>query len=230
MVTILLIEDDEDIAISLSFTLEVNQYKVILAKSIYEATKKLEENNIDLILLDKNLPDGDGIVFCKRLRNKYSIPIIVVTAANTEVDMVNALTIGADDYITKPFVVSVFMARIKALLRRVNKIEKEKMIKSNEIIYYKETMKVEKNGVELSLNKREFELLSLFLYNPKSILSKNKILDKIWQQDGEYVDENIISVNIRRLREKIEDNPSDPKYIYTIRGLGYSWQQECEYR
>ncbi|MEG0295819.1 MAG: response regulator transcription factor [Clostridium sp.] len=230
MIKILLVEDDEDMSVSVSFTLEINNYKVFKAKTIKEATNLLEKNEIDLILLDKNLPDGDGIIFCRLIREMFNIPIIFVTAADTEVDMVNALNLGADDYITKPFTVSVLIARITALLRRLNKVQKEKLIKSKDIIYYKETMKVEKNGVEIILNKREIELLSLFLYNPKIILSKNMILENIWDQDGKFVDENIISVNIRRLREKLEFNPSMPEYIHTIRGLGYMWKVECEYR
>lgn len=229
MAKVLLIEDDENICVSLGFTLKHHGYEMIYVNTVKDSLKIIENNDLNLILLDKNLPDGDGISLCKKIRERFSVPIIFISAVNTEIDMVNALTMGADDYITKPFAVSFLIAKIKSVLRRFNKTEKEKVIKSKEIIYHKETGKVTKNGENILLNKRELELLRLFMYNPKSILSKEKILNNIWDTEGEFVDENIISVNIRRLRKKIEDTPSKPAYIITIRGLGYMWKEGCEY-
>ena len=231
MYKILVIEDDESLGRGLQFALQKEGFEVNLARTLHEGESFFDSTNHDLILLDVMLPDGNGFEFCKKIRRKSDISIIFLTACDEEVNVVLGLDIGADDYITKPFRVRELISRIKAILRRSERLNKNKkdtnLIKCNDLIFYSIERKLIKNGEEVMLTTMEYKLIDMFLKNPMRILSRNSILEKLWDANGEFVDDNTLSVYIRRLREKIEDDASHPKYITTVRGVGYKWNQRC---
>ena len=222
MESILLVEDDKSLNRGISFKLEKENFKVFRAENIKEAREIFNKENIDLIILDVGLPDGNGFDFCKEIRKISEVVIVFLTACDEEVDIVTGLDIGGDSYITKPFSLMVLISKINALLRRnINK--KNTKITSGDIVFYPQDMKLLKNNEEIFLSKTEFKLISYFLNNMKRIITKDQLLEELWDIDGNFIDQNTVAVNIRRLREKIEDNPSSPKYIKTIRGMGYIW-------
>ena len=151
---------------------------------------------------------------------------LFLTARDTEVDMINAYESGADDYITKPFPLSVLISKVHAVMKRVDRAEK--IIRSGQVEFLLTENRVKKNGEYLSLTANEQKLLERFMRKPQKILSKNQLLEAVWDLEGSFVDENTLAVNIRRLREKIEEDPSNPCVIKNIRGLGYIWEKECE--
>lgn len=227
MKSILLVEDDKSLNRGISFKLNKEGYKVFSSRSIEEAKIVLEENNIDLMLLDVGLPDGNGFDFCGEIRKKNDLLIIFLTACDQEIDIVTGLDMGADDYIAKPFSLMVLMSKINALLRRNSNKNHSKKILSGDIVFSITDMKVLKNEEELFLSKTEIKLLKYLMDNAGQIITKDQLLNKLWDIDSTFVDENTIAVNIRRLREKIEDNPSKPKYIKNVRGMGYIWTEGC---
>ena len=227
MKSILLVEDDKSLNRGISFKLNKEGYKVFSSRSIEEAKIVLEENNIDLMLLDVGLPDGNGFDFCGEIRKKSDLLIIFLTACDQEIDIVTGLDMGADDYIAKPFSLMVLMSKINALLRRNSNKNHSKKILSGDIVFSITDMKVLKNEEELFLSKTEIKLLKYLMDNAGQIITKDQLLNKLWDIDSTFVDENTIAVNIRRLREKIEDNPSKPKYIKNVRGMGYIWTEGC---
>lgn len=168
------------------------------------------------------MPDGNGFDVCKQIREKSDIPIIMLTARDSEIDEVTGLEIGLDDYITKPFSLSVLKARVKVAIRKKSN---NKVIYSNGIKLDQNSLKVYKNEVDLELSAVEYKLINYLIENKGQILLKEQILNHIWDSEENYVDENIVSVNIRRLRMKVEDNPSNPKYIKTAYGMGYLWNE-----
>ena len=195
---------------------------------VYEKKAKriASDHNVDVTICDVNLPDGNGLEFVRWMRCNYNTYIICLTALDQEMDQVMGYEAGADDYITKPFSLSVLLLKIEAhFRRRQEKTEAGKMI-SGDIVFIAGEMKVLIKSREISLTKTELKMLTFFLQNPKKILSKTQILENVFDLEGDFVDENTIAVNIRRLREKIEDNPAAPVYIKNIRGLGYIWNQE----
>ncbi|TYR78387.1 response regulator transcription factor [Priestia megaterium] len=229
MISILVLEDDESLGYGLQYAFEKENWNVRLTKSISEAEEFLQKQTPSLILLDNHLPDGLGIDFCKRIRQSSNVPIIFLTAADEEIDIVRGLDMGADDYITKPFRVMELTSRVKSALRRAVMIGHSSSlrheIKSKDIALFIEMQRAEKNGVDLRLTTTEYKLLVTFIKNANQILSREQLLQKLWDIDGNFIDDNTLSVNIRRLREKIEECPSNPKYIRTIRGKGYIWEQ-----
>ena len=227
MKSILLVEDDKSLNRGISFKLNKEGYKVFSSRSIEEAKIVLEENNIDIMLLDVGLPDGNGFDFCGEIRKKNDLLIIFLTACDQEIDIVTGLDMGADDYIAKPFSLMVLMSKINALLRRNSNKNHSKKILSGDIVFSITDMKVLKNEEELFLSKTEIKLLKYLMDNAGQIITKDQLLNKLWDIDSTFVDENTIAVNIRRLREKIEDNPSKPKYIKNVRGMGYIWTEGC---
>ena len=176
----------------------------------------------DLVLLDCNLPEGTGFELCKEVRSYSNIPIIMLTARDTELDEIKALELGVNDYLLKPFSLGVLKARMKRILQE--KTESTKII-SGELSIDQSVCKVYKRGEEISLSKLEYRLLLYLVENKNHILSKEQILDKIWDSDGKYVDNNTVSVNISRLRTKIEDDISKPKWIQTVHAIGYIWKE-----
>jgi len=223
---ILVVEDDENLNRGITFSLKKSGYEVFSAESVKKAKRIASDNNVDVTICDVNLPDGNGLEFVRWMRCNYNTYIICLTALDQEMDQVMGYEAGADDYITKPFSLSVLLLKIEAhFRRRQEKTEAGKMI-SGDIVFIAGEMKVLIKSREISLTKTELKMLTFFLQNPKQILSKTQILENVFDLEGDFVDENTIAVNIRRLREKIEDNPAAPVYIKNIRGLGYIWNQE----
>ena len=175
-------------------------------------------------MLDVTLPDGTGFDVCKEVRAISTIPIIFLTASDQEISIVRGLDIGADDYITKPFKLNELLSRIKAILRRSLQFSKvAAVLEANGIRIDTAERRVWKNGKSLDLPLVEYKLLCLFLQNPNHLLSRELILDRMWDGNGNFVDDNTLSVYIRRLRNKIEDTPNQPKFLLTERGIGYKW-------
>lgn len=220
--TILVVEDEKPIAEILKVNLVKNGYKVLNAFDGEEALNLALNTEPDLILLDVMLPKMDGFTVCKKVRETKSTPIIMLTARAEEVDKVLGLELGADDYITKPFSLRELMARVKANLRRtaLTTVESNEPLCFADLEINVERYEVKKRGVAIDLTYREFELLKYLATQSGKIFSREHLLNKVW--DYEYVgDDRTVDVTIRRLREKIEDDPSNPTYILTKRGVGY---------
>lgn len=224
---ILLVEDDASLNRGISLKLSKEGYTVRSADCIRNARQLFRKNPISLIICDIGLPDGSGLDFCAEIRRESNVLFLFLTAMDTEIDVVSGYEAGADDYITKPFSLMVLISKVNAIMKRYPKEQKKNLI-SGDITLYPEENRTQKNGIWLSLTANEQKLLSYFMQNPLHILSKNQLLEALWDTDGSFVDENTIAVNIRRLREKIEDDPSNPSYIKNVRGLGYIWERNCE--
>ncbi|MDO5396610.1 MAG: response regulator transcription factor [bacterium] len=222
---ILIIEDDLSLINGLSFAIKKHGYELDIARTSSEADVVLSEGKYDLVLLDVSLPDGSGFDICKKIRLTSKVPIIFLTAADEETDIIMGLDIGGDDYITKPFKLAVLMARINAILRRSSNFsETDAELSSNGITVQRLKGRVYKNGRQIDLTASEYKLLCMFMENPDIVLSAEQILSRLWDCNENYVDNNTLTVYIRRLRAKIEDNPSRPERIMTIRGMGYKWR------
>jgi len=219
--TILLLEDDDAISIGLKYSLENEGYKVILVKNIKDAMKTIESEEVDLYLLDLTLPDGSGYDVCKKVKEKGNYPVIFLTAFDDEVNVVMGLDLGADDYISKPFRLRELMARIKSVLRRYSKDQNETVTKIKDLIINTNEAKVYKNGVEIELTAMEYRLLLILMNNRGIVLSRNQLLENMWDVSGDFVNDNTLTVYIKRLRDKIEEDAVNPVYIKTVRGLGY---------
>lgn len=226
MKNILLVEDDESLNRGISFKLNKEGMKFFTAKNLKEGREIFSSTSLDLIILDIGLPDGNGFELCSEIRKQSGVLIIFLTACDEEVDIVTGLDMGADDYITKPFSFMVLMSKINALLRRNSSSSSSKIISGN-IAFYPEEMKVLKDEKQIDLSKTELRLLKYLMINSGQIIKKEQLLNELWDLDGDFVDSNTIAVNIRRLREKIEVNPSKPKFIKTVRGIGYIWSEGC---
>jgi two-component system response regulator VicR len=223
MSRILFVEDDISLGYALDFSLIDEGFEVVRVGTIQEAKSKFSKGNFDLILLDVNLPDGNGYDFCKYVREKSKIPIIFLTALDDEVNIVMGLQIGGNDYLTKPFGFRELLARIKVQLRsKLEESKKEKVI-SGDITVNIATTQAFKNEKLLSLTALEYKLLILFMHNPLKTMKRDDILVNITIEEDAFFDDNTLSVYIRRLREKIEDDPRKPEYIVTQRGIGYRW-------
>ena len=214
---ILLLEDDETIAMGIAFALEKEGYHICRVNNIKEAKGYLNEE-IALIILDLNLPDGIGYSFCEYVRTKSEVPIIFLTVRDEEEDMIRGLDMGADDYITKPFRMRILLSRIQAVLRRTQK-EETHILECKNIRLDKNQGRVYKQDEELILSKSEYKLLLLLMENKECTISRERILDYLWGIDGTFVNDNTLTVMVKRLREKIEE-PTE-KLIQTIRGVGY---------
>lgn len=229
MGNILIVEDDKSLNRGISFKLSKEGYSVFSSYNIKEAKHILSVQNIDLIILDVMLPDGNGFDFCQEIRKQSNTLIVFLTARDEEVDVVTGLDIGGDDYITKPFSLTILISKINSLLRRNLNLVSE-MIISKDLTFYPEKMVLKKKGKEIDLSKTELKLLGYFMKNPQQIITKEQLLSQLWDIDGIFVDPNTVAVNVWRLREKIEDEPSNPSYIKTVRGIGYIWKEGCMIR
>ena len=219
---LLLVEDDKSIALGLEYSLQQEGYSVILCQDTASGKKALGEHKIDICIFDLTLPDGSGYELCKLARERWDIPVIILTACDEEVNIVMGLELGADDYITKPFRIRELMARIKTVLRRYQKENKAKhIIELEQIRINTMDAKVYKNGQEISLTALEYRLLLTFANNEGQVLTRNQLLEGIWDIAGDFVNDNTLTVYIKRLREKLEDDPQNPTLIRTVRGLGY---------
>ncbi|MDD3415286.1 MAG: response regulator transcription factor [Lachnospiraceae bacterium] len=224
MKKLLLVEDDLSLINGLSFAITKQGYDLDVARTICETNAKWADGNYDLVILDVSLPDGTGLELCKKIRQTSHVPIVFLTAADEETDIIMGLDIGGDDYITKPFKLAVFLSRINALLRRSEHFHSaETELVSGEIKIDLLKSEVSKNGETADLTASEYKLLRLFVENPDRVLSPEQILSKLLDCNENYVDSNTLTVYIRRLRTKIEDDPGNPKRIITVRRLGYKW-------
>ncbi len=220
MNTIMLLEDDENLNKGISLKLRREGYQVISAFTQAEAEELWKENDIKMVICDINLPDGSGLAFGKAIRDKSDAYLLYLTALNQEIDIVNGYDTGADDYITKPFSVNAFVSKVNALMRRLNEKELTVLI-SGEIKVYLKEMQVMKSDNLILLSKKEIQLLVYLLENARQIVTKESILEKIWGMDGLFVDDNTVTVNISRLKSKLNTDS-----ISNVRGLGYIWT--CE--
>lgn len=223
---IFLLEDDEAIGIGLKYSLENEGYEVVLAKSVAEASRIIKAKDFALYILDINLPDGSGYDVCRLVKAKGNSPVIFLTAYDDEVNVVMGLDIGADDYISKPFRVRELIARIKSVMRRCGSDKAAQVVHLGEITVNLNEAKVTKNGSEIILTAMEYRLLLTFLNNRGKVLSRNKLLEDIWDVDGDFVNDNTLTVYIKRLRDKIERDPACPTIIKTVRGMGYMIDNE----
>ncbi len=218
---IFVLEDDEAIGIGLSYTLESENYEVTLVKTVAEAKETVEKEKFDLYILDLTLPDGNGYEVCSLIKSKGDLPVIFLTAYDDEINVVTGFDLGADDYISKPFRVRELLARIKSVLRRYSKETADGIVKIGDLSVNTAEAKVMLNGGEIVLTAMEYRLLLSFVNNRGSVLTRRKLLEEIWDVDGDFVNDNTLTVYIKRLRDKIEEDPNDPQYIKTVRGLGY---------
>lgn len=216
-----MLEDEENLQRGISLKLEKEGYQVFSTGRTQVGMQLFKKNNIDLIICDITLLEGSGLDFCREIRKISQVHFIFLTALDTEIDVVMGYEAGADDYIVKPFSLAVLISKVNAIFKRLS--NEEDRIISGDVIFLKTEMKVLVRGEETSLTKNELRLLLLLMEHPKQILSKNQLLEQMFDINGEFVDENTIAVNVRRLREKIEENPSTPVYIKNVRGLGYLW-------
>jgi DNA-binding response OmpR family regulator len=224
--SVLLVEDDSVLAFSIEYSLRSEGFAVRGANDLAAARRTFCEGQFDLVLLDVRLPDGNGFEFCREIRQTSQVSIICLTACDEEVNIVTGLDLGADDYITKPFRIRELVSRMKAVLRRKKTADMPEVLFSGDIEVHPLQAKVNKGCQEVVLTALEYRLLLTLIKHPKQILSRNVILEGLWETGGEFVDDNTLSVYIRRLREKIEDDATSPKYIVTARGLGYKWDRD----
>lgn len=232
MIKILFVEDDLPLALGIEYTLKQEGFDVIHAKNLNEAREQYKNNEFNIILLDVMLPDGSGYEFCKEVRVNSEIPIIFMTACDEEGNVVMGLDMGGDDYITKPIRVKELVSRINAVLRRRGAVSKKEEI-NNKIISGDITIellkyKVYKKEEVIELTTIEYKLLLLLIKNNGNVLERNLLLERLWDTDGNFVDGNVLTVYIKRLREKVEDDIKNPTYIETVRGIGYRWSKEAK--
>lgn len=231
---ILLLEDDKSLNRGISFKLKKEGFEVETAFCIEEAKNIFENNKIDLIITDIGLPDGSGFDFCEEIRKISNVYIIMLTALDEEFNAVMGYEIGADDYVTKPFSLSILVSKVKAFMKRAGNDEKEKtsenilISEDIEFDYGDYTLILNRENTEkVQLTKTEGKLLKLLMENAMNIIQKEQILDILWDMDGNFVDDNTVAVYMRRLRKKVEKDPSEPVFIKNIRGIGYKWNAGC---
>ena len=229
MKNILIVEDDRTLCEGIAIALKDSGTKIIQSETIAEAKRNIE--SVDLVILDINLPDGNGLNFLKEIRNKSTLPVIMLTANDMETDIVTGLENGADDYITKPFSLAVLRARVHTQLRRkeIDNTDKEvsknlNIVEIDDFYFDFNGMEYRKAGESVELSKTEQKLLKLLVLNRGRIISRDELIDKIWTFGAEYVDTNALSVTIKRLRDKLEENSAKPEYIKTVYGIGYTWE------
>jgi DNA-binding response OmpR family regulator len=219
---ILIIEDDVSLSNGIKLALRQDGFVFSQAFHLSEARRLLEGNQFDLLLLDVNLPDGNGFDFLKTIRESYDIPVIMLTINDMETDIVTGLELGANDYVTKPFSLMVLRARVNNQIKRDYRVLSKHII-IDELDFDFDSMEFRKGGTFIELSKTEQRLLKLLSANKGRTLTRELLLNKIWTEDAAFVDENALSVTIKRLRDKLEDVPSRPKYIKTVYGIGYVW-------
>lgn len=223
---IFLLEDDDAIALGLCYSLQNEGYNVTLAKSVSEATDIVEKNDFALYILDLTLSDGSGYDVCKKIKSIGDRPVIFLTAYDDEVNVVMGFDLGADDYITKPFRLKELLVRIKSVLRRYNRTGGDATVKIKNITINTNEAKVYKNGEEIVLTAMEYRLLLILLNNRGKVLSRSQLLENIWDVEGDFVEDNTLTVYIKRLRDKIEEDAASSQIIKTVRGLGYMIDNE----
>ena len=228
MCKILLLEDDVSLIDGLVYSLERNGFSLDVVRTVKDAENYLSKHEYDLLLLDVTLPDGTGFEVCEQVRKiGNEVPIIFLTAADEEINVIRGLDSGADDYITKPFKLGELCSRINALLRRAGmKTKKDtSVLHAGDITIDLLSSRVLFKNKTLDLTAAEYRLLCLLIRNVNMVVTRNMILDELWDGSGNFVDDNTLSVYIRRLREKVEKDPSHPEHLMTVRGFGYRWNE-----
>ena len=226
MKRILIIEDDETIAAIERDYLVLNEFEVDIVGTGSEGIARGRCGNYDLILLDLMLPEMDGFTVCRILRESLDIPILMVTARQEDIDKIKGLGMGADDYITKPFRVRELISRIKSVLRRYKGDSNHSQFKLGDLRVNTSEARVWKQGEEVLLTALEYRLLLAFLNHPGQVLTRGQLLENIWDVAGDFVNDNTLTVYIKRLRDKLEQDPQDPQIIKTVRGVGYKLEKE----
>lgn len=229
---ILLLEDDISLVDGLKYSLKRNGFEVDLVRTMKEALSHLPKiSTYDLLILDVTLPDGTGFEICEKVRKQGNpIPIIFLTASDEEVNIIRGLDSGGDDYVTKPFKLGELCSRIRALLRRTGNANKNNhtVIERGDIMIDLLGSRVLLRGRTLDLTSAEYRLLCLLVRNADRVTTRSSILNELWDSTGDFVDDNTLSVYVRRLREKIEADPSNPQHLTTVRGFGYQWNEVSE--
>lgn len=228
MCKILLLEDDVSLIDGLVYSLERNGFSLDVVRTVEDAEFYLSKHEYDLLLLDVTLPDGTGFAVCEHVRKRGStVPIIFLTAADEEINIIRGLDSGGDDYITKPFKLGELCSRINALLRRAGMKTRNdaSVLRAGDITVDLLSSRVSFKNKTLDLTAAEYRLLCLLVRNAGLVVTRNMILDELWDGSGNFVDGNTLSVYIRRLREKVEKDPSHPKHLVTVRGFGYRWNE-----
>lgn len=219
---ILIVEDDLSLSRGIAIALKDNELSFVQVQDLNSAWIQIKNTSFDLIILDINLPDGNGLNFLEELRRTSTIPVIILTAKDMETDVVTGLELGADDYITKPFSLMILRARVQTQLRKGESIFADQIqLDSFKFDFVK--MEFWKKDASIELSKTEQKLLRILLENRGHTLTRACLVDAIWTNNAEYVDENALSVTVKRLRDKLEDMPSSPQYIKTVYGIGYTW-------
>lgn len=219
---VLIIEDDEDLREGLAFSLALDGCETSCAGTKREGMEQLKKGRYDLVLLDCNLPDGSGYDLCTEIREYGDMPLFMLTARNTEMDEVKALELGAADFMSKPFSLAVLKARIRKILQSA---EQGSRLVSGGIVIERDACRILREGSEIPLSRIEYQLLLYLVENRNRVLAKEQILSYVWDSQGKFVDENTLSVNIRRLRAKLEEDPKHPERIRTVHGIGYVWKE-----
>ena len=220
MQKILLLEDDAALGNGIRLALQSPEMRLTLCATLAQAREALGQARFDLLILDVNLPDGSGLELLDTVRKISRVPVILLTANDMEMDIVTGLESGADDYITKPFSLAVLRARVNAQLRRGAKAAE---VEIDGFRFDFDRMEFRKNGALLELSKTEQKLLRILVENRGQTLPRAALVDRIWTDGAEFVDENALSVTVKRLRDKLEDRPSSPRYLKTVYGIGYTW-------
>ena len=225
---ILLVEDDLSLIEGLRYFLGKQGYEVTVARAVAEAEACIAAGSVDMVLLDVMLPDGSGFEFCREIRRTSEVPVIFLTASDEEANVVMGLDLGGDDYMTKPLKLNELISRMNAAWRRSGPLSEplqgqEALLEGNGITVRLLEGRALKNGAELDLTAAEYRLLCLFMRNPKLVLTREQMMERLWGSRDSYVDDNTLAVYISRLREKIEDDPKNPEFLTTIRGMGYRW-------
>lgn len=222
MQRILLLEDDTTLGNGIRLALQSPLVQITLCRTLAQGKAEAAQNNYDLLILDVNLSDGSGLELLEQVRQSSNLPVIVLTANDMEMDVVTGLEAGADDYITKPFSLAILRARVNAQLRR-GMSTKTSCIEIDRFRFDFERMEFRKDGQIIELSKTEQKLLRILIENRGQTLSRSTLVDRIWTDGAEFVDENALSVTVKRLRSKLEDTPSSPQYLKTVYGIGYTW-------
>ena len=224
MKRIFFVEDDASLRSGLTFALEKQGYAVTAAATRTEAESLWQAGAYDLVILDVSLPDGSGYDLCRKIRQTSQVPLIFLTAADEETEVIMGLDLGGDDYITKPFKLAVFFSRVNALLRRSARFPQTgRQLVSGGITVDLLQQTVTRNGSPVDLTATEYKLLCFLMENPGQVLSADQILGRLWDCEERYIDSSTLTVYIRRLRTKIEEDPAHPQKILTVRGMGYKW-------
>ena len=222
MKKLLLLEDDAALGEGIRLALKSGETEITLCRTLSEGRRALEQSAFDLLILDINLPDGSGLELLREVQQTSTVPVILLTANDMETDIVNGLESGADDYITKPFSLAVLRARVNAQLRR-NTTGPSGVLEIDGFSFDFDRMEFRKDGRPIELSKTEQKLLRVLVENRGQTLTRAALVDRIWTDGAEYVDENALSVTVKRLRDKLEDVPSKPRYLKTVYGIGYTW-------